>query len=160
MAEPNSNYERQLETEIDRELRGLPELKASAALTRRVMGEIARRATRPWYRQSWQHWPWPAQLAALVGSLALVAALCYGTWYLPHTAVFAALAQRVTGVTAEFGVLWNFLNVLLNAAVAVVKHLGLGFVIACAVAAAVGYAVCVSVGTVYVRLAVARRSGI
>jgi len=160
MVDPNSKFEKQLESAIEQELRELPVLKASTNLTQRVMAEIARRAALPWYRQSWSHWPWPAQLAALVGSLALVGGLCYGTWYLPQTAVFAAVSQRVGGVTMQFGVLWNFVNVLFSAAVAVVKHLGLGFIIAAAVVAAVGYAVCVGVGTLYVRLAFARRPGI
>ena len=43
----NSEYDKQLEREIDRELRGLPQLAAPTALISRVMREIAIRARLP-----------------------------------------------------------------------------------------------------------------
>jgi hypothetical protein len=39
----------------------------------------------------------------------------------------------------------------------VVKKLGTGFIVTCLVAAGIGYAMCVGLGTVYFRLAFAKR---
>ena len=42
----NSDYERNLEAQIDRELRALPDLRAPAALHSRVMAAIERKASK------------------------------------------------------------------------------------------------------------------
>ena len=55
------------------------------------------------------------------------------------------------------GVIQNTFNVLVNAAVVVAKKLGTGFVVACLVAVGTGYAMCIGAGTVYFRLAFAKR---
>ena len=51
----------------------------------------------------------------------------------------------------------NTFNVLVSAAVLVVKKLGTGFIVTCLVAMGIGYAMCVGLGTVYFRLAFAKR---
>jgi hypothetical protein len=48
-------------------------------------------------------------------------------------------------------------STLLSAIVIVVKHLGTAFMIGCLVIAALGYAMCLGLGTAWVRLALARR---
>ena len=60
----NSEYEKRLEAEIERELKGLPELTAPGTLVSRVMAAIEQRADRPWYRQPWQAWPVALRAAA------------------------------------------------------------------------------------------------
>ena len=54
----------------------------------------------------------------------------------------------------------NTFNVLVNAAVLAVKKLGTGVIVACLVAVGIGYAMCIGVGTVYFRLAFAKRQEI
>ena len=53
----DSSYEKRLEQEIDRELKGLRELRAPEALVGRVLRAIAQPVCLPWYRRSWQTWP-------------------------------------------------------------------------------------------------------
>jgi hypothetical protein len=63
------------------------------------------------------------------------------------------LGQWLLGVSA----LGNTLDVLLGAVVLAVKQLGTGFIVAALAAVAVGYAICLGLGTVCVRIAFPRR---
>jgi hypothetical protein len=63
-----------LETWVDRTLRDLPDEPAPAALTSRVMDELARRAARPWWQRSPSTWPLALRLSVIVLPL-LVAVL-------------------------------------------------------------------------------------
>jgi hypothetical protein len=51
----------------------------------------------------------------------------------------------------------NTFGVLVNAALLAAKKLGTGFIVACLVAVGLGYALCVGLGTVYFRLALAKQ---
>jgi hypothetical protein len=46
-----------LEASIHRVLRGLPDRKAPFSLEGRVLAELGRRASLPWWRNSFDHWP-------------------------------------------------------------------------------------------------------
>jgi len=150
-------YEKDLEQQIDQALKRLPDLPAPPHLLPRVMEALARRQVLPWYRQPWQMWPVAFRVCALAFLLASCGGLCFACWQLTRAAGFSAaaqeLAQTFSGVTA----LWNAVNVLLGAVLLVAKHLGTGFIVACGVALAFGYAICVGLGTACVRLAYARR---
>ena len=150
-------YEKELEAEIDRELKGLPELPAPDTLASRVMLAIESRAKVAWYRQPWQMWPAALRMGSLVLLLALFGGLCFAGWRL-------AQGEAFIGATREFGrwlsgvsALENTLNVLLGAVVLAVKQLGTGFIVAALAALAIGYAICLGLGTVCVRIAFARR---
>src|SRR5262249_40733510 len=100
----NSEYEKNLEQQIDRTLKRLPDLAAPASLLPRVMETIARRHALPWYHQPWQMWPAALRACTLVLLLASCGALCVACWQLTRAAGFAAasqeLAQTFYGVTA------------------------------------------------------------
>ena len=153
----NLDYENKVEAEVDRELRSLPELMAPPTLVLRVMKAIELRLHLPWYRQSWQMWPMALRVASLVLMLALFGGLCFGSWKLAHTESFLALLQRAGGWFAGFGTIWHAVAALLNASVLAVKQLGIGFIIACGAALALGYGLCVTLGTYYVRIGMTRR---
>jgi len=153
----NQEYEKRLEAEIDRALKGLREMPAPRLLVSQVMAALEQRARLPWYRQPWQMWPLPLRVVSLLILLAVFGGLCFAGWKLPHTAAFAAAIHRIGGWFSGVTTLWNALNVLMGALVVTVKHLGTGFMIACLAALAFGYAMCVGLGTVYVRLGLARR---
>ncbi|HWX21963.1 MAG TPA: hypothetical protein VN578_18840 [Candidatus Binatia bacterium] len=153
----NTDYEKRLEERIHRELNELPELPAPPTLASRVMAAIARQAQAPWYRQSWQMWPLPVRAASFVLWLALVAALCFGLWKLPQVEGVAATLHQVAGWFSWLSVVWNVVSAVLSAAVLVVKQLGTGFFIACVLVIGLGWAFCIGLGTVYFRLALARR---
>ena len=73
----NEQSQQRLEKLIERTLRAQPLRSAPASLEQRVLGELRARAARPWWQQSFLHWPLAAR-AALVVVCALVARLCMG----------------------------------------------------------------------------------
>ena len=153
----NSEHEQELEMEIDRELKGLPELNAPSTLARRVMTAIERRRALRWYNQPWQSWPMALRVTALVVLLTMFGGLCVASWQLTRAAGVSAAAQEVAGLFSGLSTLWNTLNVLLGAVVVVARHLGTGFMICCALIVGMGYTACVGFGTACVRLVFARR---
>ncbi len=64
-----------LEPLFDRTLRELPLRRAPASLESRVFGELERRATLPWWRRSFTHWPLIARAVflAICGASAVLA---------------------------------------------------------------------------------------
>jgi hypothetical protein len=153
----NPDYDKQLEAAISRELKALPELAAPGVLANRVMATIEQRARVPWYRRSWQTWPGTLQAASLVVLLALFGGLCLGGWQLSQTGTAMLALHRVCEWFSGLGVIGNIFNALVNAAVLVVKKLGTGVIVACLVAVGTGYAMCIGAGTMYYRLAFAKR---
>src|SRR3974390_3582559 len=123
----NSEYERQLEQEIDRELKQLPELKAPLALTQRVMAVIQQRRALPWYHQPWQYWPMPLRVTAMVVLSTIFGGVCIAAWQLTKAAGASAALQEIGGLFSGLNTIWNIVNVLLGAIVMVAKHLGTGF---------------------------------
>ncbi len=153
----NSEYEKQLEAEVNRNLRGLPVLHAPRTLIPRVLTAIRNPVSLPWYRQSWPMWPAAMRVASLIILIGLFGALCFAGWKAPQGAEFVAAMHRVGDWCSSAGAVWSALNSLAGALVLVAKHLGTGFLIACFVALGLGYGVSVGMVTVYVRLAFARR---
>jgi len=153
----NPDYDKQLEAAISRELKALPELAAPTALASRIMAAIEQRAQVPWYRRSWQTWSVVLQAVSLVVLLALFGGLCLGGWQLSQTGTATLALHRAGEWVSGFGVIQNTFNVLVNAAVVVVKKIGTRFVVTCLVAVGTGYAMCIGAGTVYFRLAFAKR---
>ena len=152
----NQDYEKQLELEIDRQLKQLPELKAPKTILERVMRTLEQRANLPWYHRSWAAWPLGLQAASLLSLLALFGGLCYAAGMLPHTPEYAAATHEANGLLSIFTMVWNTLSVVLGALVLALKRLGTVFMIGCLASLALGYAMCVGLGTVYLRIGFAR----
>jgi hypothetical protein len=153
----NSEYQRLLEQEIDQELKQLPELEAPPTLARRILVAIQRRQALPWYHQPWEFWPMPLRISALAFLSIMFGGLCVASWHLTRAAGLSAAWQEVSELFSGLNTIWNIINVLLGALVLVVKHLGTGFMIACITIAALGYALCLGLGTAWVRLASAHK---
>jgi len=153
----NPEYEKQLEARIDRELKELGELPAPRAFASRVLGAIERRAALPWYRRSWQTWPAAWQWTSLAVLLVMFGGLCWGGWELTRSATVTAGAPEVAGRFAGLGVFWRTLNALGSAVSVVVQGLGTGYIAGGVLALFLAYVSCIGLGTVYVRLAMARR---
>lgn len=62
----------QLEQQIHAVLRSQPPRRAPHSLESRVLAEIARRRSLPWWQQSFVHWPIAMRVAFLVSTLVLV----------------------------------------------------------------------------------------
>jgi hypothetical protein len=153
----DSERQRRLEADVDRELKRLPDLTAPATLAPRVLVAIAHRASVPWYRQAWQMWPMPLRAASLLLGLALMGALGWGLGVLPQTPGAVLAVNHVAGWFSWLSAIWNVLNVILSALVLAAKQLGTAFFVAVLLLLAIAWAMCVGLGTVYVRLALARR---
>lgn len=153
----NLEYEKQLAASVQRELSALGELQAPGNLAARVMGTIAQRAAVPWYRRDWQTWPKVWRAVSLAGLLIMVGGLGYGTFELVQVASGSAAGQQVSGWVAALGALWNSAGVLVGAFTVALKQLGLAVIIGLGLLLALAYAACFGLGTVYVRLALARR---
>ncbi len=153
----NSNYEKDLELEIDRELKNLSELRAPSTLAARVMAAIQTPAHAPWYRRSWQAWPVWVQYLSLGTMLALFAAVGFELWKLQQYAAMSRPAHEVAGWFAVAGALWNAVSAVFSALVFVVKQFGTGIIIGCLAGLALAWATCLGLGTFWLRLAFSRR---
>ncbi len=149
--------EKQLEAAISRELKALPNLRAPSSLATRVMATIEQPAALPWYRRAWQTWPMPLQTVSMLVLVGAFGGLCFLSWQLVLTPDYTAASSKAGSLFASLGVIWNVLGALKSAVVITVGKLGTGFLVGCGVALALGYATCLGLGTVYVRLGFARR---
>jgi hypothetical protein len=68
-----ADRERQLARLFERTLRDLPLRRAPATLEARVLFELRRRASLPWWRRSFSHWPALARAGFGLGSAVLIA---------------------------------------------------------------------------------------
>jgi hypothetical protein len=150
-------YEKRLETEVSRALKGLPELQAPSTLARRVLGAIEQHQAVAWYRRPWQFWPLSLRLVSLAVLLALFGGLSFGAWQLESMHGYDLLAQELGRWLAPFLTLCNAVMAVLAALGAAVKQLGMPILISSAAALALAWAMCLGLGTLCVRLAFARR---
>ena len=153
----NSNDDQQLESAVRRELKALPELPAPAALINRVMAAIELRQNAPWYRRSWTTWPVTLQVAAFATLLVVFGGLCLAGWELSHAQTLAQAQHQIGQRLSGFSALGNLLTSLASSVVLVGKKLGTPFWVACLFVAGMSYAVFLSLGTVYFRLAFGKR---
>jgi hypothetical protein len=153
----NPEYEKRLEREIDRRLKGLPPLVAPATLVARVLAVIENRMALPWYRQAWPAWPLGLRAVSLLILLGGFGALCFAGWEVSQVPSVLAAGHRIAAWFSGLNTVWNAVNALGGAAMVVAKYLGTGFIVGCLAAVGVGYALCLGLGTFYVRLALARR---
>jgi hypothetical protein len=84
-----------LEAAIHRALRSVPDRKAPVGLERRVLSELTRRASLPWWRKSYVHWPSSVRIAFLATSAIAAALLVTGLFSLGHSSGAQELAGGV-----------------------------------------------------------------
>jgi hypothetical protein len=92
----NPNEPDRLEAQIHRVLRQLPDRKAPAGLEARVLAELGRRASLPWWRKSFAYWPSPVRAGFFVGSALAAALVVAGLFVLGQTSG----AHQVTGAVS------------------------------------------------------------
>jgi len=150
-------YEKKLEVEIDRELKSLPEIAAPATLVSRVMAAIEIRKALPWFRRAWDTWPGSLQGLFVVVMVALFGGICFGVWEASHTATFGLAVHKVGGWFSSLGAIYTALNALAGVIVALIKQVNSTVLIGFLCAAGLGYALFLGLGTMYFRLAFAKR---
>ncbi|HEX4122170.1 MAG TPA: hypothetical protein VH619_16255 [Verrucomicrobiae bacterium] len=146
----NPESDKQLEAQTGRLLKDLPDLAAPRELVSRTMNRITQPAS-PWISRPWFAWPAGFRVAYLIFALGVLAGAIFG-WRAVAPEMFGTLAARFSHWTAGAPHLWNALGVLGDALVAILDHFGKGFMLAFILAAAIAYAVCIGLGTVFVRL--------
>ena len=153
----NENNNSQLEAAIDRELKAMPNLRAPQTLLPRVMAVLEQRAGLLWYRRAWQTWPLPLQAVSMLVLLVAFAGLCLGSWQLVNAPAVASATSEASGWIRILSRTLSTLGVLVNALALAVRSLGPLVLFGIMMALLLGYAACVGFGTLYVRLAFARR---
>ena len=153
----NAEYEKQLEAGIRRELEALGELEAPPEIARRVMRAIEQRAAAPWYRRAWQAWPFGLQAGSFAGLLAVFVFLCFGASQLTRFATLTPAAREVSGWFSLAGAAWRAVTALTNAVGLAFQNLSPAVLIGGAILLLFCYAACLGLGTIYWRLAYARR---
>jgi hypothetical protein len=104
--------EGRLERLLDDTMRDLPARPAPPTLESRVLGELARRASQPWWRRSFGHWPAFARVGWVTACGALIGITLLGG---PWTAAMGSLqgggamgswirqAAAITGTVGNLG---------------------------------------------------------
>jgi hypothetical protein len=88
-----------LEQLVSRVLRDQPLREAPSTLAANVLAQIAQRASLPWWRKSFSHWPWTARIAFVAVSLALVKVALTLTRHAESTIGASAVAHAAAPVT-------------------------------------------------------------
>src|ERR1043166_1660435 len=153
----NHEYEKTLESRIDRELKSLPDIPAPSTLVFRVLAAIARPVAIVWYRLPWVMWPIALRAASLALLLGLFGGLCFAAWEVRQSTASSAAVQSVASQASVAKALFYAIGVVFETGALAVKQLGTGFFIAAFTIIGLGYFVCIGAGTLYVRLALARR---
>jgi hypothetical protein len=146
-----------LEREIDQELKSLPDLEAPPTLLPGVLTRIQSPAPALASRQLWQCWSLPLRVVVLVVLTGLFALLCVGGVHLAAAVVSSPLAEQGAAWLESLATLLNTVNVLLQTGYRLVRGLGWGPLYGAFAALALGYAMCLLLAAVYVRLAFARQ---
>jgi len=149
----NPEFENQLEAEIDRHLKDLPDLAAPPNLIPRVTTAISRPAA-PWHARPWHAWPVGAQIASVALALGVLSAAIPG-WRVIGPALVGPLVARLAPWRAGAECLWNAACALAGAAPVMVEHLNKMTLLSCVAVMVLGYVACVGFGTVFVRLTLA-----
>jgi hypothetical protein len=153
----NSEQKQRLERDIDRALKSLPEIQAPEHLLSRVMARIEATVAKPWYQRSWPEWPAPARFGSLFALALIFAGFCYAYWIAPEARFMQPLLARLQSLANVTEALWSVLGAIAGLIAGAFRQAGTGVLVGCAAMVFLGYALCVGLGTVYFRVALARR---
>jgi len=151
----NSDYERNLEAQIDRELRALPDLRAPAALHSRVMAAIERKASKK--QTAWSAWPAGTRFAVLLVLTAGFTGLCLAGWELRETAFWGSTASTLRGFWSFLGIFAHLSELITSSLVLIVKNLNGVILAGLVVALALAYFTWAALGALWFRIAFASR---
>jgi hypothetical protein len=150
----NTDFEKLLEAEIDRQLKDLPDLVAPPNLVPRVINAAARPPA-PWHARPWYAWPAGLRAAYVILALAILVGAIPG-WRAIEPGLVGPMVARLANWKAGAECLWNAAGALAGAAAAILEHAHRPVLLSCVALAAAAYVACVGFGTVFVRLALSR----
>jgi hypothetical protein len=149
----NLNDENELEALIDRELKALPPLTAPDALAARIMSKATAPQSIAWYQAGWQNWPLALRATSFLILLAVFAGLCFGGWQISQIKSVSQAGEKVSTAFALMNLAGEILGVLRDAVVLVVGQVGIGYFLGALAVLAAAYAMCLALGSFYVRFA-------
>jgi hypothetical protein len=149
--------QQRLEREIDRALKSLPDLQAPEHLLSRVIARIEAAAATPWYHRSWSDWPAPARWTTLLVLALIFAGFCVAWSRAPQAEILQPVLARLQSLANLADALWSVLGALAGLLSAALRQLNAWVLVGCAAMVLFGYVLCVGLGTVYFRVALARR---
>jgi hypothetical protein len=95
----NPQDQDKLEASIHRVLRGLPDRKAPSGLQARVLAELGRRASLPWWRKSFAHWPSAVRAGFFIAGAVAAALVVAGLFVLGRS---PGAREVTTGISTSF----------------------------------------------------------
>ena len=132
-------------------------MTAPPGLVERVMQRIEEPNRAAWYQQPWQDWPAGFRATALAMLVAVFCGICLLIWELPYVAQLSPAAKQFAAWLSPADALWLTSKIVATTLFSAVSSLGTGVLLCWAVAAGVGYALCIGLGTAVFKFAVARR---
>jgi hypothetical protein len=143
---------------VHRTLRALPDQRAPLALEHRVLAEIGRRAARPWWRQSFGHWPPPVRAAFVLASVAAAGGIAGGAMNFGPSFDTWPVAGRLLGGFAWVAPVGECVRALGGAGSALGRSIPAGWVYGAAAGIAALYAGLLALGAASYRLLSSVRS--
>ncbi|HYG23594.1 MAG TPA: hypothetical protein VEH04_12485 [Verrucomicrobiae bacterium] len=150
--------EQDLESQVDRALKALPEIPAPQSLARSVLARAKSQSAAPWYQRPWHSWPVRLRAVSFGIMLAAFPALYFGIIQLINHSFAGVFAERARDSLNAVAILWNVATAIAQAGFAVIANLGPLFFVSAFLIAAVAYAACIGIGTLAVKLALTHRS--
>jgi len=147
-------FDPQLESLLDAELKLLPPVAAPASLLPNVLSAIAARARLPWWQRAWWDWPLTAKAAFLLLALAIVGAFSGGGAMLDER--ISSYSQQAVERLGPVISLWETVLTMLNVVQSLVEKIGQPLLLCAAAIVGLLYLTCVGLGTVCVRYALKR----
>jgi hypothetical protein len=140
----------ELESLLDRGLKGLPLLAAPRTLVPNVLALLETRLAHHWWLGAWWHWPVAAQGAFLFLTLALIAFASTGSWAVSDGLDTAAgmLGERLSFLTD----LGQRFAPLTDTGLALAERFGASLLIYGGIVVLFAYVACLGAGTAIVRI--------
>jgi hypothetical protein len=151
----NNDHEAFLERRIDSELKTLPNVKAPVELRLRVMTVIESKAAPG--RSSWSTWPLAIRVVFAFVLVMGFAGLCFGGWHLQNSEILKSVYDFLAQSWSWLGTLAGVLETFATALLIVFKALNPSILTALVVSAAIVYFTWVALGTLWFRIAFARK---
>jgi hypothetical protein len=151
----NSDYDKILESQIDRELKALPAIKAPVELRAAVMAAIQPKGRAR--RSSWAVWPLGLQAATVVLLVAGFAGLCFIGWHLRQSDVLAVATRPFSEIVSWFDLFTGLVQTFASAIGLVFRNLNTALMAGLLGAAAFAYFTWIAIGALWFRIAFARR---
>ena len=147
-------FDPELESLFDAELKKLPPMVAPSSLLPNVMSAIAGRARLPWWQHAWWDWPLTAKAAFLLLALAIAGAFSGGGVIIDESV--SNYSQQVVERFSPITSLWGTVVTVLNVGRSMVEKMGQPIFLHVVMFIGLLYLTCLGLGTVCVRYALKR----